>query len=1027
MQYKRLNTLLGWLSFIIATTVYAMTMERTGSWWDCGEFISCVYKLQVPHQPGAPLFIMIYKMFTLLSMGNPSMIAFWGNFTSALSSGATILFLFWTITAFAKKLVADKGEELNIVNSILVFGSAFVGSMAYTFSDTFWFSAVESEVYAMASLTVAITFWAIMKWEARADDPKSDRWLVLIALLIGLSVGVHLMNLLTIPAVVFVIYFRKNEFTWKGFLITLAIAIGVLGFVMEGIIPGTIRAMAVMDRLFVNDWGMSMGSGVIFFSILLIAVLTAGIIYSIRTHNKTLNTAFLCLIFCYIGYACFLQVPIRAHANPPLNNNHPDDPYNFLEYLTRSQYGDGAPLLRGPYFTAQATRQDKQGSLYKWDGKKYQVVGEKLKEVYNDEDMIPFPRIWDNDDRLGHVTFYRNWLGLKADDKPHYSDNLKFFFSYQLGYMYGRYFMWNFAGRQNDMQGDGGKLTGNWISGIPPLDNAMIGKPLEKPASVNKNLAYNRLFLLPFILGLFGLYYQYTVRKNDFLTLLIFFLFTGIAIIVYLNQTGLEPRERDYAYGGSFYTFCIWIGLSVFALADILKKYVKPLPAAGITFGICFLAAPVLMASQEWDDHDRSHRTTVRDIAADYLNSTEKNAILFTYGDNDTYPLWYAQEVEGIRPDVRIVNLSLLGIDWYVKQMHEKMNESEPLPFGLPSEKYFGDNRNQVPYYDAKVSGRQELKDIMDLIGSDDPAAKVKYGENGEISMNFIPTKNLKITIDPKEILATGTVPAKDSAKIVKEMDWNISANYLLKNDVAELDIIANNHWKRPIYFAKTLPSSAFLGLKDYCHLEGLAYRLTPVKTEKTNDQYSQVAEDVNIDPMYDHIMNKFKWGQMNTDKFLDLESRSMVPTFKQSAWTLAYALYKEGKTDSAKKVLDKLVNMMPRELMDINDREGLSDVQFNIFISGLYYMLKDKAKAEKLVAMEQDYLVTYLNSLKDLGKSGSEDNVQYMLQMLQELVQQTNMAGDTVLGKKMNDQFKAIAIKYGFNPNLQGPPQPAQ
>lgn len=1027
MQYKRLNTLLGWLSFIIATTVYTMTMERTGSWWDCGEFISCVYKLQVPHQPGAPLFIMIYKIFTLLSGGNPSMIAFWGNFVSALSSGATILFLFWTITAFAIKFIGEKDSILNPVNTILVFGSAFVGSLAYTFSDTFWFSAVESEVYAMASLTVAVTLWAVTKWEARAEDPKSDRWLVIIALLIGLSVGVHLMNLLTIPAVVFIVYFRRYAFSWKGFFITLAIAIGILGFVMEGIIPGTIKAMAVIDRTFVNDWGLGMGSGVIFVGILLVAILAGGIIYSIRTQNKMLNTGFLCLIFCYIGYACFIQVPIRAHANPPLNNNHPDDPYNFLEYLTRSQYGDGAPLLRGPYFTAQPISQEKQGSLWKWDGKKYQVVGEKLKEVYNDDEMIPFPRIWDNDDRLGHVTFYRNWLGLKADDKPKYSDNLKFFFSYQLGFMYGRYFMWNFSGRQNDMQGDGGKLTGNWLTGIPPIDQAMIGKPLDRPSSVGKNLAYNRLFLLPFILGLFGLYYQYTVRKYDFISLLVFFLFTGIAIIVYLNQTGLEPRERDYAFGGSFYAFSIWIGFSVFALADILKKYVKPLPAAGITFAVCFLAAPVLMASQEWDDHDRSHRTTVRDIASDYLNSCEKNAILFTYGDNDTYPLWYAQEVEGIRPDIRIVNLSLLGIDWYVKQMHEKMNQSDALPFGLSNDKYFGDNRNQVPYYDAKVVGRQELKDIMDLIGSDDPAAKVKYGENGELSMNFLPTKNLKMTIDPKEVINTGTISVKDSSKIVKEMDWNITANYLLKNDVAELDIIANNHWKRPIYFAKTLPQSAFLGLKDYCHLEGLAYRLTPIKVETTNDQYAQVAEDVDADAMYDHLMNKFKWGKMNTDKFLDLESRSMVPTFKQCAWTLSYSLYKKGKTDSAKKVLDKIITMTPPYLMDINDREGLSDVQFNIFISGLYYLLDDKVKARKLVAMEQDYLVTYLNSYAELVKQGSEDNVQYMLHMLQELAQQANTGGDKELGKKLNDQFKSIAIKFGFNPGLSNQPQPIQ
>ena len=1020
MQYKKLNNLLGWLSFIIASSVYVLTMERTGSWWDCGEFISCVYKLQVPHQPGAPLFILIYKMFTLLSGGNPHMVAFWGNFTSALSSGATILFLFWTITAFGRKLAGQTDNNISPINALLIFGSGLVGALAYTFSDTFWFSAVESEVYAMASLTVAITFWAVLKWEARADQPKADRWLVLIALLVGLSVGVHLMNLLTIPAVVFVVYFKRYEFSWRGFFITLFIAIGILGFVLFGLIPGTIKIMAMVDRSFVNDMGLGMGSGVLFVSLLLIAILAGGIYYSIHTKNQVLNTIFLCLTFCYIGYSCFIQVPIRAHANPPLNNNHPDDPYNFLEYLTRSQYGEGAPLLTGPYFTSSPTSQEKAGTLYKWNGKNYQDVGQKIHEVYNSDELIPFPRIWDNDDRVGHVTFYRNWLGLKADEKPHYSDNLKFFFSYQLGFMYGRYFMWNFAGRQNDVEGDGSKSSGNWLTGIKPIDQLMLGKQYDKPSSVGPNKAYNTLFLLPFILGIFGLFYQSTYRRNDFITLLVFFLFTGVGIIIYLNQTGLEPRERDYAYGGSFYVFCIWIGYSVFAISDLIKKYLKPIPAVAVTIGICLLAAPVLMASQEWDDHDRSQRTTVRDIASDYLNSCAPNAILFTYGDNDTYPLWYAQEVEGIRPDIRIVNLSLLGIDWYVKQMHERMNQSAPLPFGLASDKYFGEYRNQVPYYDAKFPGRTELKDVMDLIGSDDPAAKVQYGD---MSLNFLPTKNLKMTINPLEVLKTGTVAKKDSARIIKEMDWNITANYLLKNDLAELDIIANNHWNRPIYFAKTLPQSAFLGLKDYLHLEGLAYRLLPIKAVKFNDQFAQIAESVNIDPMYDHVMNKFAWGKMHTAPFLDPESRSMISTFKQTGWNLAYALYKEGKIDSANKVLNKIMAETPPYLLDLNDRGGIMDVQSNIFISGLYYQVKNKPMAEKLMASSSNYILGYLKTIKESGKTGSEENVQYLLQLLQLMVQQAGSSGDAPLAQKLNEQLKSEAQKFGFGMG----PQPGQ
>ncbi len=1013
MQYKKLNNLLGWLSFVIAATVYGLTMERNGSWWDCGEFISCVNGLQVPHQPGAPLFIMITKIITLLSFGNTHMIAIWGNMTSALSSAGTILFLFWTITALAKKMVKQTGENISLLDAILIFGSGFVGSLAYTFSDTFWFSAVESEVYAMASLTVALTYWAVLKWEARADDPKADRWLIFIGLIIGLSVGVHLMNLLTIPAVVFIVYFRRFEFSWKGFFITLIVSVGLLGFVMSGIVPGTVKLMGTFDRIAVNDMGMPQGTGVIFFTLLLIAFIVGGIIYSARIQNRNLNTAFLALAFCYIGLACFLQVPIRAHAHPPLNNNNPDDPYSFLEYLTRSQYGEGAPLLSGPYFTSNPTSQEKQGSIYKWNGKNYQEIGQKIHEVYNSDEMIPFPRIWDNDDRLGHVTFYRNWLGLKEGDKPQYSDNLKFFFSYQIGFMYGRYFMWNFAGRQNDIQGDGRKEVGNWISGIPPLDYAMVGKPIEKPSSVGPNKAYNTLFLLPFILGIFGLYHQSSARRNDFLSVLIFFLFTGIGIIVYLNQTGLEPRERDYAFGGSYYAFCIWIGFSVIAITELVKKYMKPMQAASITFMACLLAGPVLMANQEWDDHDRSQRSTVRDIASDYLNSCAKNAIIFTYGDNDTYPLWYAQEVEKIRPDIRIVNLSLLGIDWYVKQMHEPMNESSPLPFGLASEKYFGEYRNQVPFYDAKFPGRTELKDVMDLIGSEDPAAKVQYGD---MSLNFLPTKSLKMTINADEVIKSGTLPAKDSAKIVKAMEWNLTPNYLLKNDIAELDIIANNHWKRPIYFAKTLPGSAFQGLKQYCHLEGLAYRLLPIKAEKSsNDEYSQVAESVNMDPMYDNLMHKFAWGNMKNAPFLDLESRSMVPTMVQSGWNLAYSLYKVGKKDSATKVLDKVMAETPPNLMDINDRASLSGVQTNLLVSSLYYKLNNKTQANKIIAQCDNYVIGYLNAFKENGKTAEDENVRYLVQILNQMVQQVKASGDIALTKKLNDQFRLEAGKFGF------------
>jgi len=1040
-QYKRLNNLLGWLCFIIATTVYVMTMERTGSWWDCGEFISCAYRQQVPHQPGAPLYILIYKIFTLFAGNDRSKVAFWGNVGSAVCSAATIMFLFWTITALARKILirpltgsnaalATNGvantpvPATSALNTWLIFGAGIVGALAYTFSDTFWFSAVEAEVYALASLSVAITFWAALKWEAVADQPPADRWLVFIAFMVGFSVGVHLLNLLTIPAVVFVVFHRRYDRNTRwGWLITLVIAVFLLGFVQVGVIPGTIQLAANVDRLFVNSFGLGMGSGAIFFFLLLAAILTGGILWSLRTGRREWNTAFLCMTFLFIGYAVFIQVPIRAHANPPLNNQHPDDPYNFLEYLTRSQYGDGAPLLKGPVFTSQPTGNKDEGPIFKYDGRHYAEIGQKMKEEYNSDDQILFPRIWDNDNRLTHVDFYKNWLGLPkelpAGFKPSwFGHNIRFFTTYQVGWMFGRYFMWNFAGRQNDIQGFGGKQYGNWISGITPLDQIQIGVQPPVPTEASPNLAHNTLFLLPFILGLIGIWFQYRRDPKDLLTLVMFFLFTGLAIVVFLNQTGPEPRERDYSFGGAFYTYCIWIGLGVLGVWEWLTRITKPALAAILSFASCLLVVPVVMARQEWDDHDRSHRTTVRDFASDYLNSCAPNAILFTYGDNDTYPLWYAQEAEGIRPDVRVVNLSLLGIDWYIKQMHEPMNQSAPLPFSLPSSAYFGNNRNIVPFNDGKIAGNVELKDIMELIGSNEPAAKVQFGDQ---TYNYFPTKNFKLTVKPEQIISTGTMPASEKNLIVPELDWVLPTSNLYKNDVAELDIINSNNWKRPIYFAKTLPPSSLLGLKDYLHLEGLAYRLLPVKAVKGTDELAQIAETVNLGPMYDNFMHRFKFGNINQDKFLDPESRSMVPVLKQIGWNLAYSLYKNNKPDSARKVLDYVAEMTPKKLTELDERLTINQLQFNVLIGSLYYDLKEKEKGYALLSYSGAYINSYLNNFRTMKVNGQDESVQGLLYMLQQLSHVATEKGDKPLADKFTAMFAKQAPAFGFG--QQGQP----
>ncbi len=1018
-EYKKLNNLFGWVCFLVATSVYALTMERTGSWWDCGEFISCAYKQQVPHQPGAPLYILIYKLFTLLAGSNRLNIAFWGNFASACCSGATILFLFWTITAFARKLLLKTEAELTRNSLYLIIGAGIVGALAYTFSDTFWFSAVEAEVYSLASLTVAITFWAVLKWDAIADEPGADRWLVFIAFMVGYSVGVHLLNLLTIPAVIFVIYFRRfDKNSTLGFLIALVVSIAILGFVQLGVVPGTVQLMAFTDRIFVNSLGFSMGSGVIFFAIVLFTFLGGGIWYTIHTNRVGWNTAFLCLTFMYIGLSVFIQVPIRAHANAPLNNQHPDDPYNFNEYLTRAQYGDGAPLLKGPMFNSQPTGNLDQGPNYRWNGKNYVVIGEKMKDTYNPDETVLFPRIWDNDNRQQHVDFYRNWLNIPKDSKPSWvHDNLGFFVSYQVYWMFGRYFMWNFAGRQNDVEGEGNNRDGNWISGIKPLDNSRLGIQPAIPAEASPNLAHSTLFLFPLILGILGLAGQAKKDTKNFGVLLIFFLFTGLAIIVFLNQTGPEPRERDYSFGGAFYTFSVWIGLGVIAVAEFLKRFTKPLTAIGISFAICLLAVPVVMASQEWAGHDRSQRRTVRDFATDYLNSCAPNAILFTYGDNDTYPLWYVQEVEGVRPDIRIVNLSLLGIDWYIKQMHGTMNDSPALPFSLSSDAYFGNNRNIVPFKDGQLTGNIELKDVMQLIGSEDPAAKVTFGDQ---AYNFFPTKNLKISIDPKQVISSGTMLSADQDKIVKEIDWTLPATNLYKNDVAELDIISTNNWKRPLYFAKTLPPSALLGLKDYMHLEGLAYRLLPIKAIKGTDEMSQIAEQVNLVPMYDNFMNKFHFGNINKNIFLDPEARGMVPVLKQVGWDLAYKLYNQHKIDSATKVLDHLMAETPSRMPELDDRFTINQLQFNILISALYYDLKQPVKAHKLLNYSADYTINYLKYFKEKETAGQDESVQGLLYMLQQMNHIATEKNDLPLAKTLDASYKNLAPKFGFGANGQ-------
>jgi hypothetical protein len=914
--YQKFNNIIGWIVFAIAAFTYLSTMEQTGSFWDCGEFIATANKFEVGHPPGAPLFMMMARMFILFAGNNVENISVMVNTMSALMSAFTILFLFWTITHLARKLVF-KSEEISSEQIAAVMGAGIVGALCYTFSDSFWFSAVEGEVYASSSFFTAIVFWAILKWENVADEKHSAKWLILIAYLMGLSIGVHLLNLLTIPAIAFVYYFRKYSVSTAGIIYTSIISLVILGAIQVGIISYLVTIAAKFELLFVNSFGLPFNSGMIFYSLLIIVLIIWGLIYTKKKAKPLWNTVILCVTFVIIGYSSFTIIVIRSVANPPLDENNPENIFNFLSYLNREQYGD-RPLLYGQFYTARLVDQQEGAATYtRVPGEnKYRFTGNRVIPVYDPGHETLLPRMYSN--QQSHINEYKKWAGIKGDRKPTFIENMKFLFVYQLGEMYWRYFMWNFAGRQNDVQGPGGITKGNWISGIPFLDAWRLGPQDKLPQSMLSNRARNTYYFLPFILGIIGLIYHFNTHRKDAWTVMLLFFFTGIAIVLYLNGPPLQPRERDYAYVGSFYAFAVWVGLGILPLIEALRKKI---PAMGATVGvtaICVLAVPVLMAKENWDDHNRSYRFTSRDFAYNYLNSCAPNAILFTNGDNDTFPLWYDQEVEGIRTDVRVVNLSLLNTDWYIDQLKRKAYESDAIPFSMTFDQYVSGTRDYIPFVDKKT-GAMELSDLMKFITLEDPRAKVTSA-SGE-KLNYYPTKNFKITVDKNAVIASGTVPAADSAKIVPVMEWSISQNYLMKNDLMILDLLANNNWKRPVYFATTVGTENFLNLDDYFQLEGLAYHLVPIKANKQEDQFrGTVAADI----MYDNVMNKFRWGNMKDKRvYLDENNLRMCTNLRINTIRLADALLDLGKQDSALKLLDKTMEEMP----DYN-------VPYNIFMS---------------------------------------------------------------------------------------------
>ncbi len=1053
MNFKKVNNITGWAVFLIAMATYMLTREARGSLWDCGEFVASADKMQLPHPPGAPLFVLLGRFFIIIFGDSGQTAANAVNFMSAMASAATILFLFWSVTHFARKMFAGPGELLDNNQLFTVMAAGVVGALAYTFSDSFWFSAVEGEVYALSSFFTAIVFWVMLKWE-HADEQaginaverlRADRWIVLLFFLMGLSIGVHLLNLLTIPAIVMIYYYRRYTFTTKGAIFAFLVGCIVTGLVQVIIIQYSMKAAGLFDIFFVNSFKMPFFSGFAIYFIALAAVIGWGLTLKERSLKNTkvmawfilflglsvlpffitlgsssgsmlgkffivvlvglvcgyffkasglriLKLCLWCYAFMMLGYFMYFTALIRSNANPSIDMNNVDNPINLVYYLSREQYGS-APLVYGPHFAAKVPDDINQDDPYIEGEEKYVkgkdayiAVGRSREYRYNSDVMQLFPRVWDSSDDQFHASFYSQWLGLPKDPQtgrypaPSLGDNLNWFFTYQMNMMYWRYFMWNFAGKQNDIQSSGGVRDGNWISGIPFVDNTRLGNQAEMPDSIKNNKAHNQLYLLPFILGIIGCAYQYFKNRKDWIVSFLLFFFTGIAVVLYLNQAGNQPRERDYAYVGSFFAFAIWIGLAVVAFVRLAREkadkltmqnvliyggaltflitlmsslrgsfssimitsifvtamfavvtvgityLVRALSSGGSNFKMANLAAgilcvivPVIMGQQEWDDHDRNSKTLAPDLAKDYLESCAPNAILFTFGDNDTYPLWYAQEVEGVRPDIRIINNSLLGIDWYINQLRYKVNDAAPIDVVWTEEQVEGHNREFMRFkQDERASPNTfySLYDVMkNVLGQRTPDPET----GRDVGPQYFPIARFKVDVDVAALRANGTLTAKDSAvsPFLFEIPKSKQNEGFLRSDLIILNIIAANNWKRPIYFTSPYGD---LGFGQFLRKDGLAYRLVPVQnkfpqanweTDKTLREMqvggTQI-RDNNTDTMFNNLENKYLFGGAQTKgTYFDEENRRHLLNIRSVFAEAAGNLADEGKMDEANKLLDKV------------------------------------------------------------------------------------------------------------------------
>jgi hypothetical protein len=1059
-NYKLINNISGWAVFLIAAFTYLMTIEPTASLWDCGEFIASAFKLEVGHPPGNPVFMVMANFFTLFAGGNVSKVALMVNAMSALASAFTILFLFWTITHLARKILLKEENDYRIGRIIAVMAAGAVGALAYTFSDSFWFSAVEGEVYASSSLFTALVFWAILKWEDVAGEKNADRWIILIAFLMGLSIGVHLLNLLAIPAIVLVYYFKKFEFSWRGLIISLTTSVILLSLLMYGIMPGVVTISSKFDWFFINTLGLPVNSGMVFHVIILFTLLILAVYFSYFSSNTTksalfaitalllsgiwvisgsallnilvliiisgvtwyiadknpivLNTALTAILVILIGYSSNAIIVIRASAGTPLNENNPSNPFNLLYFLNREQYGQ-RPLFKGAVYNAPVTDYKDGKTKYAIENGKYIITGHDLERVYDPRFVILFPRMWS--DQSDHEAIYEEWGKVKGTPiqvedqngekkvirKPTFIENMRFMFSYQFGYLYFRYFMWNFSGKQNDTQGTGGALNGNWITGINFLDEPRLGTP-DLPADLKKETSTNKYYLLPFLLGIAGLFYQFNRDNKNWGIILLLFAMTGLAIVFYLNQYPNQPRERDYAYAGSFYFYSVWIGLGVLALFDGISKLTGEKIAAPIAGALCILSVPAIMGAENWDDHDRSGRYLARDVAFNYLNSCAPGAILFTNGDNDTFPLWYAQEVENKRTDVRVCNLMLLNTDWYITQMKSKTYQSDPLPVTLPQNKYYDGINNQI-FIVEKTKDPVDISTVIDWVKSENKGTKVQVSSS-EL-LDIIPTRTIRIPVDKARVIASGTVKPQDSAKIVRYIDIKLKGSSILKSQLIVLDILAHNNWERPIYFVTGYHNDAF-GLEEYFQMEGLAYRLVPIKSQnKSWLEYGRIDTDI----LYDNMIKKFVWGGAK-EKGVNIDynhKRTLIVVKARMNYArLAKALVEEGKNEKALEVLDYCNETFP-----------IDKLSYDPYVADMIEAYFAAGGTEKAIAMSRamtgyyyGHLDYYLKQNQYIIRS-AEFEIQTAIQYTSKVANACKTYGKPELAEEINKKLEDYYTSY--------------